>query len=108
MGQWKYVALAALLSGCASSPVDVESFECAEAVSPAHPSVVLRTLYWLPAASRIETSVFCGVEDKQRCQAFIDDVSRHNDAIREMGYPEERRHYMYEVIQTLREAEWGA
>ena len=75
---------------------------------PAHPSVVLRTLYWLPAASRIETSVFCGVEDKQRCQAFIDDVSRHNDAIREMGYPEERRHYMYEVIQTLREAEWGA
>ena len=156
MGQWKYLALAALFSGCTSQPAKIESFQCAEGVSPkecrieclrhfttedpdfqrydangwlvavkmteedrwlwaftpashpANPAVIRRSLFWLPTASRIETVVLCGFEDEARCQAFLDEVSRNNDAIREMGYPEEPAYYMYEVIQTLREVEWGA
>ncbi len=156
MGQWKYLVLAALLSGCASQPAEVASFQCAEGVSleecrinclrhfatedpgfqrydangwlvavkmtdkdrwlwvftppshPAHPAVIRRSLFWFPTASRIETDVLCGFEDEARCQAFLEEVSRNNDAIREMGYPEERAYYMYEVIQTLRDVEWGA
>jgi hypothetical protein len=34
MGQWKYLALAALFSGCTSQPAKIESFQCAEGVSP--------------------------------------------------------------------------
>ena len=156
MGQWKYLALAALLSGCTSQPANIESFQLADSVAleacgveclrrltrndegfqrydangwlvavkmteedrwlwaftpashPANPAVIRRSLFWLPTASRIETVVLCGFEDKARCQAFLDEVSRNNDAIREMGYPEEPAYYMYEVIQTLREVEWGA
>ena len=156
MSQWKYLALAALLSGCTSQPANIESFQLADSVAleacgveclrrltrndegfqrydangwlvavkmteedrwlwaftpashPAHPAVIRRSLFWLPTASRIETVVLCGFEDEARCQAFLDEVSRNNDAIREMGYPEEPAYYMYEVIQTLREVEWGA
>ncbi|HBM25273.1 MAG: hypothetical protein V7667_14875 [Alloalcanivorax venustensis] len=156
MGQWKYLALAALLSGCTSQPANIESFQLADSVAleacgveclrrltrndegfqrydangwlvavkmtekdrwlwaftpashPANPAVIRRSLFWLPTASRIETVVLCGFEDEARCQAFLDEVSRNNDAIREMGYPEEPAYYMYEVIQTLREVEWGA
>ena len=156
MGQWKYLALAALLSGCTSQSANIESFQLADSVAleacgveclrrltrndegfqrydangwlvavkmtekdrwlwaftqashPANPAVIRRSLFWLPTASRIETVVLCGFEDEARCQAFLDEVSRNNDAIREMGYPEEPAYYMYEVIQTLREVEWGA
>ena len=155
MSQRMYLALAALLSGCASQPANIESFQRADGVSrayrveclrrlttedthfqrydangwlvavkmteedrwlwaftppshPAHPAVIRRSLFWFPDASRIETVVLCGYEDDKRCHAFIDEVSQNNDAIREMGYPEERTYYMYEVIQTLREVEWGA
>ena len=143
------------MSGCASQPANIESFQRADGVSrayrveclrrlttedthfqrydangwlvavkmtekdrwlwaftpashPAPPAVIRRSLFWLPTASRIETVVLCGFEDEARCQAFLDEVSRNNDAIREMGYPEEPAYYMYEVIQTLREVEWGA
>ncbi len=156
MSQWKYLALAALLSGCASQPAKIESFQRAEGVSladcdvechrhfttedpdfqrydangwlvavkmteedrwlwaftppshPAYPAVIRRSLSWYPTESRIDTTVLCGFEDEARCHAFLDEVSENNDAIREMGYPEERAYYMYEIIQTLREVEWGA